>query len=519
MDTTSPGHTGRSESLVANAELRRLIHEEQSLRNVATLVAAAGPYDDILTAICRAASDQVDGQDVTLIRFESADTIVAVATHGGTVPPGTRVVHPPGSLSERVARTKQPVRIDDFAQQTSASIVRKFGIRAGVGVPIFIEGHIWGMFTATSQTGPLPARTENRLEGFAQLTWAAIANTEARESLKRLVEQQAALRDIAELVARESALSIVFQSVVEKAAHILNASAASIHRHADAESRAASVVARFEQRHDPVAARTEAPILVDGEAWGTLIVASAATGDRLGRDQLKPFADLTAAAIANSQHREGLTQSRARVIAAADDARRRLQRDVHDGAQQRLVHTIITLRLARDRAEAGGSVGELLAEALSNAEEAQRQLRDIVRGILPASLTRAGLVAGVRSIVADTPIPVVMKLDVPRMSAVVETTGYFVVAEAVTNAVKHAHATRIVITGAVTDEHTELIVIIEDDGVGGAEPMRGTGLMGLRDRIEAGNGAIDIHSPPGGGTRITVRIPLVVAGNRSPLAE
>ena len=111
------------------------------------------------------------------------------------------------------------------------------------------------------------------------------------------------------------------------------------------------------------------------------------------------------------------------MIAAADDARRRLQRDVHDGAQQRLVHTIITLKLARDRADAGGSVGELLAEALSNAEEAQRQLRDILRGILPASLTRAGLAAGVRSIIDNTPIPVDVKLDVPRMPAAVETTG------------------------------------------------------------------------------------------------
>ena len=316
-------------------------------------------------------------------------------------------------------------------------------------------------------------------------------------------------------------LSLVFQSVVEKAAHILNASSAAIHHHDHAESGPASVVARFEQRLDPVAVRTEAPILVDGEAWGTLIVASAATGDRPGVDQLKPFADLTAAAIANAQHREGLTQSRARVIAAADDARRRLQRDVHDGAQQRLVHTIITLKLARDRADSGGSVEELLAEALSNAEEAQRQLRDIVRGILPASLTRAGLVAGVRSIVDYTPIPVEVKLDVPRLSAVVETTGYFVVAEAVTNAVKHAHATRLLITGAIAQNLDELVLTIEDDGVGGADPTRGTGLMGLTDRIESGNGSIDIHSPPEGGTRITARIPLDVApiDQRSPHAK
>src|SRR6478609_5301116 len=223
---TRPTDKSRSEKTVARGELHRLIHEEQSLRNVATLVAAAGPHDDILTEICRAASDQVGGEDVTLIRFESADTIVAVATHGSTVPPGTRVVHSPGSLSELVARTKGAVRVDDFTQQTSAGIVKPFGISAGVGVPIFIEGHVWGMFAATSQTGPLPARTESRLEGFAQLTWAAIANTDARENLRRLADEQAALRDVAELVARQSALSTVFQLVVEKAAYILNASSA-----------------------------------------------------------------------------------------------------------------------------------------------------------------------------------------------------------------------------------------------------------------------------------------------------
>ena len=366
-----------------DAEIERLVREEQSLRDLAMLVATAGPAVDILTAICRAASDQLNGQEITLLRFETDDTIVAVATHGGPVPTGVRVVHPPGSLSERIARSRRPVRVDDFDRLPSAGIVRRYGIRAGVGVPIFIEGEVWGAFVASSQIGALPENTEARLEAFAQLTWAAIANTEARERL---------------------------------------------------------------------------------------------------------------------------AQSRARVIAAADEARRRLQRDVHDGAQQRLVHTIIVLKLARDRAKAGGEIGDLIAEALANAEEANQQLRDTVRGILPAALTRFGLAAGIESIVADAMVDIELDLEVPRLPVAVETTGYFAVAEAVTNAVKHAGASGVSVRAAIDDGH--LVITVADDGAGGADPARGTGLTGLADRVAASDGTLEITSAAGEGTSITVRSPV-----------
>jgi signal transduction histidine kinase len=235
-----------------------------------------------------------------------------------------------------------------------------------------------------------------------------------------------------------------------------------------------------------------------------------------GRDRLKPFADLMAAAIANADHRAGLTRSRARVMAAADEARRRLQRDVHDGAQQRLVHTILALKLARDSAAAGGDVADLLMDALSNAEEANRQLRDIVRGILPASLTRNGLAAGIESLVADTPIPVELDLNIPRLPATMETTAYFTIAEAITNAVKHAHATRVRVSCMLSSGQDELVLSIEDDGVGGVDPSRGTGLTGLRDRIEASYGTIAIASPVQRGTRIVARLPL--DASRAPSA-
>jgi signal transduction histidine kinase len=473
---------------------------------VAALVGTAGPPEDILTAICRAASDQLDGQEITLLRFESSDTIVAVATHGGGIPQGLRVVHPPGSLSDRVARTRRPVRIDQFESAPSAEIVQKFGMLAGVGVPIFIEGHVWGMFAATSQTGPLPADTEARLESFAQLTWAAIANSDARESLNRLAHEQAALRYVAELVAREASVQTVLEAAVKEATLVLDGSSGTVAQ--DDDDGASRIVASAHVRPDSGTHHADAPIFVNGRQWGTLTVTSAVTGHAVEPGGLKPFADLIAAAIANADHREGLTQSRARLIAAADEARRRLQRDVHDGAQQRLVHTIILLKLARSRTDEGGDVSELVAEALTNAEDANQQLRDVVRGILPAALTRAGLAAAIESLAAHMPLPVDLHLDLARLPTAIETTGYFAVAEAITNAVKHAEANRITVTGALANHGAELILTIEDDGVGGADPSRGTGLTGLADRIEASNGTIVIASPAQHGTRITARIPV-----------
>ncbi|MGC5224848.1 GAF domain-containing protein [Micromonospora sp. DT81.3] len=501
---------GRIVLAISNRQhLSELIDEQASLRRIAELAGRGAlrerPMDDILAVICRAASDQLSGQEVTLLQFESADTIVAVATHGGPVPPGVRVVHPPGSLSDRVARTKRSVRVDDFDALPSADIVHKYGIRAGVGVPIFIDDRLWGAFVSTSQIGPLPPDTEQRLEGFAQLTWAAIANAEAREILRHLADEQAELRHVAELVARESPLHAVYDAVVREAARVLDASSAAIFRGGPGNAHA---MARVRLRPTAGIHHAEAPILVNGERWGTVAVDSDAPSRIDGRDRLKPFADLMAAAIANAEHRDGLTQSRARVIAAADEARRRLQRDVHDGAQQRLVHTILTLKLARDSAGGGGDVTDLITDALSHAEEANRQLRDVVRGILPAALSRSGLAAGIESLAADTPIPVHLALTVPRLDPAIERTAYFTVAEAITNTVKHAHATQINVSCVLSADADGLILTIEDDGVGGAAPSRGTGLTGLKDRIEASYGSIDISSPPRRGTRIVARLPL-----------
>jgi signal transduction histidine kinase len=197
----------------------------------------------------------------------------------------------------------------------------------------------------------------------------------------------------------------------------------------------------------------------------------------------------------------------ARLVAAADETRRRIQRDVHDGAQQRLVHTVITLKLAKAAlADARRPVAELVDEALLNAERATAELRELVHGIMPAALSRGGLRAGLESLVGHVDLPV--RVDVPsqRLPKPLETTAYFIVAEALTNVVKHAGAGSAHVRAAIDGDVLKLE--IRDDGIGGADPGRGSGLAGLGDRVDASGGTIAITSPPGEGTTLADKIPI-----------
>jgi signal transduction histidine kinase len=198
--------------------------------------------------------------------------------------------------------------------------------------------------------------------------------------------------------------------------------------------------------------------------------------------------------------------SRARIVAATDEERRRVVRDLHDGAQQRLVHTIITLKLARravqhEREDAAA----LLTEALDHAEQATAELRELAHGILPAALTQGGVRAGVDALASRMPVPVENGVSVGRLPAAVEATAYFVVAEALTNVAKHARAERAVVTARVEDG--TLVVHVRDDGVGGAQ-RNGSGLTGLTDRLAALDGELRVESPADRGTVLAATIPL-----------
>jgi PAS domain S-box-containing protein len=251
-----------------------------------------------------------------------------------------------------------------------------------------------------------------------------------------------------------------------------------------------------------------AAIVVDGEFWGVM-GAGVAEGELLLEgieDRLAEFTELVATAISNAQARSDLAASRARIVAATDGERRRVVRDLHDGAQQRLVHTVITLKLARRALEKEQHTApELVTEALDHAEQATAELRELAHGILPAVLSEGGLRAGVDALASRMPVPVGNDVSVGRLPAALEATAYFVVAEALTNVAKHACAGRAAVAARVDDD--TLRVLVRDDGVGGARPD-GTGLLGLADRIAALDGRLMIESPADGGTLVVADIPI-----------
>jgi signal transduction histidine kinase len=203
---------------------------------------------------------------------------------------------------------------------------------------------------------------------------------------------------------------------------------------------------------------------------------------------------------------EELRVSRARVMNAADEERRRVVRDLHDGAQQRLVHTVIALKLARRELESRRpDASSLLEEALQHAEHAMVELRELAHGILPSVLTRGGLRAGAEALASRMPLPVRVRVHNGRLPAAVEATAYFVVAEALTNVAKHARAASAEVTARIDDG--ALRVEVRDDGVGGARPD-GSGLVGLGDRLAVLNGRLRVENPADGGTLVAAAIPI-----------
>jgi signal transduction histidine kinase len=257
-----------------------------------------------------------------------------------------------------------------------------------------------------------------------------------------------------------------------------------------------------------VSVEVGAPIVVDGRLWGCIAVSwhggeppPADTEDRMAH-----FAELLDTAIANADSRDQLTASRARLMTEGDEARRRVVRDLHDGAQQRLVHTILTLKLAQQAfQEEDGQPELLIGEALGHAEGSNAELRELAHGILPAALSHGGLRAAVDVFAARLDLPVQVDVGAARFPAEIEASAYFIVAEALTNVVKHAHAERAEVAVSIDDEM--LRVEIRDDGVGGADPD-GHGLVGLGDRATALGGRLEIESPAGGGTLVVAAIPL-----------
>jgi signal transduction histidine kinase len=253
-----------------------------------------------------------------------------------------------------------------------------------------------------------------------------------------------------------------------------------------------------------------APIVVDGRLWGVMLTATTKPEPLpvAAESRIAEFTGLVAAAISNAQSRAELTASRARIVTAADETRRRIERDLHDGTQQRLVSLALEVRTAE--ATVPPEASELkprldsIAEGLSGAVE---DLQEISRGIHPAILSKGGLGAALKTLARHSAVPVELEVEGgPRLPESVEVAAYYVVSEALTNVAKHAHAS--VVHVAVRADRSTVELTICDDGVGGADPARGSGLVGLRDRVETVGGTIEIASRRGEGTSVLVRLPI-----------
>jgi signal transduction histidine kinase len=259
-----------------------------------------------------------------------------------------------------------------------------------------------------------------------------------------------------------------------------------------------------------------APIYVAGRLWGAIMVSSElAHAFPAGTEvRISSFAELVTAALANVDAREQLASSRARIVEAADAARRRIERDLHDGAQQRLVSLALSLRHLESSLEPDSPALRELAVARAELDAALEELRELARGIHPSILTDRGLGAALAAVAGRSTVPVELDLDsCGKLPLSVQTTAYFVVAEALTNASKHADSDRIEVRVAAGEGHTT--VEVRDNGGGGAHPARGSGLSGLTDRVSALGGTLEIESPVGVGTTIRARIPVTAPGDAS----
>jgi signal transduction histidine kinase len=251
-----------------------------------------------------------------------------------------------------------------------------------------------------------------------------------------------------------------------------------------------------------------APIVVAGILWGTVAVASADVLPPESEGRLAGFCELVSLAVASAQARDDLRSSRARIVKAGDEQRRKLERNLHDGAQQRLVSLALTLRLARRQVESDQTpaAAASLEAAAKELDLALEELRELARGLHPAALTEQGLAPAIEALTKRLPLPVNILVPPDRLPEGIEATVFYIVSEALTNIVKHAQASQANVKVAI--EGNTLRFEVTDDGRGGADPTAGTGILGLRDRAEAAGGTLFVVSPPGRGTIVTAQLPL-----------
>jgi GAF domain-containing protein len=543
---------------VANAEARdalaQLADEQAALRRVATLVAQETPPAAVFGAVAKEVGQLIRAERGFVARFEADDVVTIVGQwgvdgHGIAVGPLGRLDD--AGLSRVIRETKGPARAD-ASDDSWAGLpgVRRLGLRSAVAVPITVEGRLWGLVEVAS-TGekPVPRGTEERLAHFTQLVATAIANAEARDALARLADEQAALRRVATLVAQGVQPDAIFSAVGEEIGRVFGSSITTVGRFEPGAQSLVALAVGTGNKGIPVGSRWElddlvasaqvlrtgrsvrvdevewsdvrgplapigrrlgvastvaSPIFVEGGLWGVVSVSDDEPLPPEAEDRLEKFSELIATAIANAESSAELAASRRRIVAAADEARRRIERDLHDGIQQRLIALGFWARAMTRRPPA--ELPAMAAELSEGLKDVSDELREVSRGIHPTILTEAGLGPALRALARRSAIPIDVDVDLEeRLPAPAEAAAYYIASEALTNVAKHAHAN--VVELIATHDDGVLTLEVRDDGIGGVDAGRGSGILGLTDRVEALGGTISITSPPSGGTTLSVRLP------------
>jgi signal transduction histidine kinase len=379
---------------MANVEaqkLRELADTQASLRRLAVLIASGAAPETVFAAVTKEALRHFGGGTARTIRYELDGSATLVANEG-TTGPHVRVGerwegYPATGLTATVRRTGRAARVDDYHDVTGGEPYWREGLRSAVGMPIHVNGRLWGMIAVGSGCGPLPPDTEQRM--------------------------------------------------------------------------------------------TE-------------------------------FTDLLATAVASAQNRAELMASRARIVAASDEARRRIERDLHDGAQQRLIGLAFRLRTAAETSAQSDDARIEITNVATELLDVIDDLREMSRGIHPAILSKRGLLPALRDLARRSAVPVDLRVRLDgRLPEPIEVGAYYVVGETLANVAKHARASVVEVDAEISADTLRLRV--NDDGIGGAQPARGSGLIGLRDRVEALGGTFALHSPVGCGTTICCEFPTTLS--------
>jgi PAS domain S-box-containing protein len=545
----------------ARDELQHLADEQAALRRVATLIARQTGPAEVFNAVAKEVADVLNVPLTAVVRYgpDRGATQVGVWGRENPFPIGTSWTLDEQSVSGLVFSTGRAARVNDYSEvpgDISTALAREAGIRTAVGVPILVDGRLWGVMMALStERQELGADTEARLGAFTELIATAISNIQARDDLRDLADEQTALRRVATLVARGTDSAAVFDAVCAETGELIGASSVNLaHFTSDGfnvtmagwsvrdthvptgtrlplgDDTINSVIkrtnapVRFDNyehvsgelatviRERGIRSEIGAPVIVEGEIWGALIAGSDSdetlpVGAEL---RIARFAELVATAISNATTRSELIASRARIVAATDEARRKIERNLHDGTQQRLIALGLDLQAVRMNVPAEQHDTRSGLERIEREIEAVLEdVRELSRGLHPGLLSKRGLGPSLRALARKSPIKVDLDIDIEsRPAEAIETAVYYVASEALTNAAKHSQASTISVAVATSDDL--LRATIEDDGIGGAEASAGSGLVGVIDRIEALGGRFAIDSPVNAGTRISIELPLVL---------